>query len=95
MEKSEKKFDFNPKLSWNKPLIVLTSRYSASASEIVAGALKDLERAIIVGDSATHGKGTVQSLLPMNIPILSNFEQEKREKCSKNNYTKILSSIRQ
>ena len=60
--KIRKKFDFNPKLSWNKPLIVLTSRYSASASEIVAGALKDLERAIIVGDSATHGKGTVQSL---------------------------------
>ena len=76
--KIRKKFDFNPKLSWNKPLIVLTSRYSASASEIVAGALKDLKRAIIVGDSATHGKGTVQSLLPMNISILSNFEQEKR-----------------
>ena len=76
--KIRKKFDFNPKLSWNKPLIVLTSRYSASASEIVAGALKDLKRAIIVGDSATHGKGTVQSLLPMNIPILSNLDQKKR-----------------
>ena len=76
--KIRKKFDFNPKLSWNKPLIVLTSRYSASASEIVAGALKDLERAIIVGDSATHGKGTVQSLLPMNIPYIRYAENKKR-----------------
>ena len=75
--KIRKKFDFNPKLSWNKPLIILTSRYSASASEIVAGALKDLNRAIIVGDSATHGKGTVQSLLPMNVPILSNLDQKR------------------
>jgi len=66
--KIRKKFDFNPKLSWNKPLIILISRYSASASEIVAGALKNHKRAIIVGDSSTHGKGTVQSLLQMNIP---------------------------
>ncbi len=57
--KIRKKFDFDPKLSWNKPLIILISRYSASASEIVAGALKNHKRALIVGDSSTHGKGTV------------------------------------
>jgi carboxyl-terminal processing protease len=47
------------------PLVVLTSRFSASASEILAGALQDYGRALIVGDSATHGKGTVQSLLQL------------------------------
>jgi carboxyl-terminal processing protease len=43
-------------------LMVLTSRFSASASEIVAAALQDYGRALVVGDSTTHGKGTVQSL---------------------------------
>lgn len=75
--KIRKKFDFDPKLSWNKPLIILISRYSASASEIVAGALKNHKRALIVGDSSTHGKGTVQSLLQMNIPF--NFSNSKKK----------------
>lgn len=47
------------------PLVLLTSRFSASASEIVAGALQDYGRAVIVGDSSTHGKGTVQSLIEL------------------------------
>ena len=59
------KRDANPKVAYDGPLMVLTSRYSASASEIVAGALQNYGRAIIVGDSSTHGKGTVQAVLEM------------------------------
>ena len=51
--------DRDPSVTYDGPLIVLTSRFSASASEILAGALQDYGRALIVGDSSTHGKGTV------------------------------------
>ncbi len=46
--------------------MVLTSKFSASASEIFAGAIQDYKRGLIVGDTATHGKGTVQSLLDLS-----------------------------
>lgn len=49
--------------SWDGPLVVMTSMFSASASEIFAGAIKDYGRGIVVGDPATHGKGTVQTLV--------------------------------
>ena len=54
--------DPDPTSLYDGPLIVLTSRFSASASEIVAAALQDYGRALIVGDISTHGKGTVQSV---------------------------------
>jgi carboxyl-terminal processing protease len=57
--------DPDPTVMYDGPLVVLTSRFSASASEILAGALQDYGRAIIVGDMATHGKGTVQNLNPL------------------------------
>ena len=59
--------DTDPSVAYEGPLIVLTSRLSASASEILAGALQDYGRALIVGDSSTHGKGTVQSVQPLRI----------------------------
>ncbi|TFH16606.1 MAG: hypothetical protein E4H02_05190 [Lentisphaerales bacterium] len=51
--------------AYSGPLVVLITRMSASASEILAASLQDYGRAIIVGDSRTHGKGTVQSIVPL------------------------------
>jgi carboxyl-terminal processing protease len=55
----------NPGLAYGGPMLVLTSRQSASASEIFAAALQDYGRAVIVGDKNTFGKGTVQTILPI------------------------------
>ena len=57
--------DPDPDIDWNGPLVVVISKFSASASEIFAGAIQDYNRGLIVGDKSTHGKGTVQSLLDL------------------------------
>lgn len=58
--------DGDPSTTYEGPLVVLVNRLSASASEIVAAALQDYGRAVIVGDSKTHGKGTVQTVYPLS-----------------------------
>jgi carboxyl-terminal processing protease len=57
--------DPDPSQLYDGPLVVMVSRFSASASEIAAAALQDYGRALIVGDTSTHGKGTVQNLNPL------------------------------
>ena len=52
--------------AWDGPMVVMIDRQSASASEIFAGVIKDYGRGLVIGDSSTFGKGTVQQILPIN-----------------------------
>jgi carboxyl-terminal processing protease len=58
--------DDDPGTAWDGPLVVLIDHFSASASEIFAGVIKDYSRGLIIGDSSTYGKGTVQQLIELN-----------------------------
>ena len=64
--------DNDPSILWNGPLVVLVNEFSASASEILAAALQDYNRAIILGSKQTYGKGTVQNIVDLNNIISGN-----------------------
>ena len=65
--------DLDRGVAWDGPLVVLASKFSASASEIFAGAVQDYGRGIIIGDRTTHGKGTVQTLLDLSRNLFPNL----------------------
>jgi carboxyl-terminal processing protease len=64
--------DNDPSIIWNGPLVILVNEFSASASEILAAALQDYNRAIILGSKQTYGKGTVQNVVDLNNVISEN-----------------------
>ena len=68
----EKYPDDEPGSAWDGPLVVMTSKLSASASEILAGAIRDYRRGIVVGDPTTHGKGSVQQLMDLGERLFRN-----------------------
>lgn len=61
--------DPEPGTVYGGPLVALVSRFSASAAEILAGALQDYDRALVVGDVSTHGKGTVQVVVDIGAQL--------------------------
>ena len=58
--------DRDASIEWEGPLVILMNELSASASEILAAAMQDYKRAVILGGNQTYGKGTVQNILPIN-----------------------------
>ncbi|MGL2987020.1 carboxy terminal-processing peptidase [Flavobacterium sp. RSSA_27] len=65
-KKKEILYDTDPKIEWDGPLVIMVNSFSASASEILAAAIQDYKRGIIIGSKQTYGKGTVQNVIDLN-----------------------------
>jgi carboxyl-terminal processing protease len=64
--KKEVLYDKDKKIEWNGPLVIMVNSFSASASEILAAAIQDYKRGVIIGSKQTYGKGTVQNVIDLN-----------------------------
>ena len=64
--KKEVLYDTDKKIEWDGPLVIMVNSFSASASEILAAAIQDYKRGIIIGSKQTYGKGTVQNVIDLN-----------------------------
>ena len=65
-KKKEILYDTDKKIEWDGPLVIMVNGFSASASEILAAAIQDYKRGIIIGSKQTYGKGTVQNVIDLN-----------------------------
>lgn len=68
--------DYDPSVEWDGPLVLMVNQYSASASEIIAAAMQDYKRAVIMGSNHTFGKGTVQRFVDLNETVRSKEASE-------------------
>jgi carboxyl-terminal processing protease len=65
-KRKEVLYDRDKKIEWDGPLVIMVNSFSASASEILAAAIQDYKRGVIIGSKQTYGKGTVQNVIDLN-----------------------------